>query len=116
MTSIIRFFLVLSVAFLALPQSDAQAASAHRTGSLAGIVLDASGNAVADAHVQVEIHTPNGHVFNARMRTDRNGHFHLRQVPVGRGVVKAAKRGVGQGRTRISVKAGKTTRTRVSLS
>lgn len=115
MNKLIRLFLVLAVVFLAVPTNDAQAAAHHPTGAIAGKVLDSAGNPVKGAIVEIEIHTRNGHVFNARMKTDRDGKFGLRKVPVGRGTVKAHKQGVGRGKARVIVEKGKLTRVRIKF-
>ncbi len=115
MKNMIRLFLVLAVAFMALPTNDAQAAAHHPTGAIAGKVLDSAGNPVKGAVVEIEIHTRNGHVFHARMKTDRDGKFGMRKVPVGRGMVKAHKQGVGHGKERVVVRKDKLTRVRITF-
>ncbi|MBC8329660.1 MAG: carboxypeptidase regulatory-like domain-containing protein [Planctomycetes bacterium] len=105
--------LVLAVAGLALAPS--LNAAGHHFGGVAGIVLDSSGNPVPDAMVGVEVHTPNGRIYQARTHTDRRGRFSFQQVPAGPGVVKAHKRGVGHGQVRGKVIAGQVVRARIVL-
>jgi protocatechuate 3,4-dioxygenase beta subunit len=115
MRSLISLFLVVSVAFLGLAQTDANAASRHNTGSVVGIVVDSAGNPIEGARVEMEIQTANGHKFQARTHTDRNGHYGFRHVPEGRGQIRANKRGVGRGHARFGVRAGHTTRVKITL-
>ena len=115
MKNLIRLFLVLAVATLALPTTEAQAAAHHPTGAIAGKVLDSAGNAVKGATVVIEITDRHGNVFTARMKTDRHGKFGMRKVPVGRGTVKAHKRGVGHGKTRVRVEKDKLTRVKIKF-
>ena len=104
---------VLAVAGLALAPSLDAAGSHH--GALGGMVVDAAGNPVPGAVVEVEVHTPSGHTFHARTHSDPRGRFIFRHVPAGPGVVKAHKRGVGRGRVRGQVIAGQLVRARIGL-
>ena len=115
MRSLIRFSLVLSVAFLGLTQTDAQATTGSQTGTIVGIVLDAAGAPVPDALVEIELRTANGRTYTVRGRTNGRGYFGFRHVPEGHGVAKAGKRGVGRGRSAIRVKGGHRTRVRIDI-
>ncbi len=115
MKNFIRLFLVVAVVFLAVPTNDAQAAPHSPTGAITGKVVDSAGNPVRGATVDLQINMRNGNVFHARMKTDRDGKFSMRKVPVGRGVVKAHKQGVGHGKQRVKIEKDKLTRVRIKF-
>lgn len=106
-------FVLLAVAGLALaPALDATSAN---VGGLVGVVVDTSGARVPGAAVNLEVTLPSGRVFTASTHTDRHGRFEFMRVPAGPGVVRAHKRGVGQGGLRGRIIAGQVVRARIVL-
>ena len=114
-----RTLLLLAVgaalASVALFSQPAPAAAAPPAGSLVGQVLDTHRQPVAGAIVEIALETRGGRTFTARTQTDRRGHFEFARLPESRGVVRAAKRGVGRDRDRILIRWGQTTRERLVL-
>lgn len=107
---------LLFVTPLLLPTETQAAAVANAPGSVVGIVLDANGDTVADARVAIRMTTASGRTYTLETRTDRRGRFEFARLPQSRGVIGAAKRGVGRDRDRLGVRSGNTTRVRLQLS
>lgn len=108
-----RTLLTLALLFSApviLPNDTMAAVAAQDPGRVVGLVVDSSGNAVADARVQIEMTTRSGRTFKVATRTDRRGRFLFDRIPESRGVIRAGKRGVGGDRERLLVRSGETTR------
>jgi len=114
MKKFLMLFVLMAVAGLALAPS-LDAAGSH-FGGLAGRVVDASGNAVPGAAVEVRVHTPSGHTYTARTHSDRRGRYSFHRVPAGPGVVRAHKQGVGRGRVRGAIIAGQVVRAQIVLN
>ncbi len=92
-------------------------AKVHAQGSVAGVVVDADGEAVEGAVVVIHSmergrwHRP----FHARAETNEEGVFGFRQVPQGRYMIRAMARELGMAREMIGVRDGQVTRVRLEL-
>jgi membrane-associated protease RseP (regulator of RpoE activity) len=80
-------------------------------GSVAGVVLDASGEPVANARVGVGLvpaFLPAGAAPSGFARTGPDGHFTLQGVPAGRTKIAAYAVGAGRAEREVAVEAGET--------
>lgn len=92
-------------------------------GSVSGTVVDADGNAVAEARITIVIRheDDNGgrhrrhHVRHVRGVSDENGEFSFEEVPAGAGLITAGKREVGIARARIEVVVDENTEVELQL-
>jgi hypothetical protein len=106
---------LLSSASFVMQADTLTAATAAAPGQIVGRVVDANGDAVADAKVQIEMTHRSGRTFKLNTSTDRRGHFRFDRVPASRGVIRAGKHGVGRDRERVGVRSGQTTRVGLEL-
>lgn len=109
-----RNFLSLLVAaivgmfMLATPNA---ASAQPAPGRIVGTVVDADGNAVADAHVVLK----HGNEVIAHAMTNADGHYVFKDVRPGRYLLEAGKQGFGRGHELAMVHSGQTVRVKITL-
>ncbi|MBL8762298.1 MAG: carboxypeptidase regulatory-like domain-containing protein [Phycisphaerae bacterium] len=99
---------IVGVFMLAMPST---ASAQPAPGKIVGIVVDADGSPVAEAHVVLT----HGDRVVARAMTDADGKYVFERVRPGRYLLQAGKREVGRGRERAAVRPGETVRVRIML-
>ncbi len=108
--------LVAAVFALAMPANVHANDTDFIPGSIVGRCVDEKGEPVAGAQVRLTVPGPRGPVVFARTETDRRGMFEFPRVRPGHYAVRAAKREVGTGAARASVRPGQTVRVPIELS
>ncbi len=90
----------------------------REVGSIAGVVIDAEGNRVANARVmlmRVVRNRRGRHIRHIAVNTNERGLFRFEDIPVGRYVLVARARGGGVDRERVAVVAGEETEVELQL-
>lgn len=91
---------------------EVEAIDLAEAGSVEGEVVDAQGQPIAGARVakdSVPTHLPGGRAPQGMAVTDRQGRFHLEDLPEGDVTLEAYSAEHGRGRLEVKVRAGRTT-------